>query len=209
MILVFIFLCLLIIISILFLVLIMSTIKLKIENLQIGNYTNNKQYKAFIQIYFLNKIKIFSVKVNNQRLKKLYSSKQLEKIDFNKVKENVPINRETISIIKNLKLKIEKLNLEANLGAEDAVLTSYAVAIMASLISIFLPHLVKDMDHNQIRYVINPIYNKNIFNIYLDSIISLKIVHIIYVIYHLAKKGREKYERTSNRRAYAYSHEFN
>lgn len=182
MILVFIFLGLLIIISILFFVLIMSTIKLKIENLQIGNYTNNKRYKAFIQIYFLNKIKIFSIKINNQRLKKLYSSKQLEKIDFNKVKENIAINRETFSIIKKLKLKIEKLNLEANLGTEDAVLTSYAVAIMASLISIFLPHLVKDMDHNQIRYVINPIYNKNIFNIYLDSIISLKIVHIIYIV---------------------------
>lgn len=209
MILVFIFLGLLIIISTLFLVLIMSTIKLKIENLQIGNYVINKEYKAFIQLYFLNKIKILSIKINDERIRKMYSSKQIEKIDFNKIKEDIPINKETFSIIKKLKLRIEKLNLEANLGIEDAVLTSYAVAIIASLISIFLPHLVKDMNHNQIRYVIEPIYNKNIFSIYLDCILELKVVHIIYVIYCLEKKKGEKYERTSNRRAYAYSHEFN
>ena len=195
MILVFIFLGLIVIQAILFLILILSTIKLKVENLRIGSYKNNKKYKAFIQIYFLDKIKIFSIKINNEKLKKVYESNRFKNVDFNKLKEVLPSNRETLRILKKLTPKIEKLNLEANLGMEDASLTSYTVGVIASLVGIILPHIVKEMNHKKIRYVVNPIYNKNLFNIYLDSIISLKIVHVINVIYLLAKKGREKFEK--------------
>lgn len=139
----------------------------------------------------------------------MYSNKKLEQIDFNKVKQTIPINMETFKIIKNLKLKIESLKLEINIGIEDAIYTSYAVAIIASILSILLPHLVKKQDIEKVEYEINPIYNTLLFNLKLNSIISLKIVHIIYVIYNLVKKGRDKNERTSNRRPYAYSHEFN
>lgn len=142
-------------------------------------------------------------------MRKLYSNKKLEQIDFNKLKQTIPINIETFKIIKNLKLKIESLKLEINIGIEDAIYTSYAVAIIASILSILLPHLVKKQDIENIKYEIKPIYNTLLFNLKLNSIISLKIVHIIYVIYNLVKKGRDKNERTSNRRPYAYSHEFN
>jgi len=210
MILVFIFLRLFIIISIVFLILITSTIRIKIENLQMGNHLKKNKYKAFIQLYFLDKIKIFSIKINDEKVKKLYSNKKFEKINFNKVKEIIPINKETLSIIKELKLEIEKLNLKIILGVEDAVLTSYLVAILSSLLGIILPHFVKDRYNKEIKYVVEPIYNTTQFNMHLDSIISIKIVHIIYVLYALVKKGKEReYERTSNRRAYDYSHEFN
>ncbi len=142
-------------------------------------------------------------------MRKIYSNKKLEQIDLNKVKQTIPINVETIKIIKNLKLEIESLKLKINIGIEDAIATSYLVAIIASILSIILPHLVKKEDIKNIKYEINPIYNTLIFNLKLDSIINLKIVHIIYVIYNLVKKGRDKNERTSNRRSYAYSHEFN
>ena len=140
----------------------------------------------------------------------MYSNKQIEKIDFNKIKEKIPINRDTLSILKKLKLEIEKLNLKINIGIEDAVLTSFIVGIIASLIGIILPHLVKNRNNKEIKYIVEPIYNKTQFNMYLDSIISIKIVHIIYILYQLVKKGKgEKNERTSNRRSYAYSYEFN
>ncbi len=139
----------------------------------------------------------------------MYSSKKIEEMDFNKLKQTIPINMETFKIIKNLKLKIESLNLQINIGIEDAIYTSYSVATIASILSILLPHLVKEQDIKKVKYEINPIYNTLTFNLKLDSIISLKIVHIIYVIYNLVKKGRDKNERTSNRRSYAYSHEFN
>lgn len=139
----------------------------------------------------------------------MYSSKKIEEMDFNKLKQTIPINMETFKIIKNLKLKIESLNLQINIGIEDAIYTSYSVATIASILSILLPHLVKEQDIKKVKYEINPIYNTLTFNLKLDSIITLKIVHIIYVIYNLVKKGRDKNERTSNRRSYAYSHEFN
>lgn len=210
MILVFVFLGVLIIISILFLIFITSTLKIRIENLKIGNYTSNNEYRAFIQLYFLNKIKILSIRINNERIRKIYSNKQIEKIDFNKIKENIPINRDTLSILKKLKLEIEKLNLKINIGIENAVLTSFIVGIMASLIGIVLPYLVKNRNNKEIKYIVEPIYNKTQFNMHLDSIISVKIVHIIYILYQLVKKGKgEKNERTSNRRSYDYSYELN
>lgn len=142
-------------------------------------------------------------------MRKIYSNKKLEQIDFSKLKQNIPINIKTLKIIKGLQIKIESLKLEINIGIEDVIYTSYTVAIIASILSIILPHLVKKEDIQNIRYEINPIYNTLTFNLNLDSIISIKIVHIIYVIYNLVKKGRDKNERTSNRRSYAYSHEFN
>lgn len=116
---------------------------------------------------------------------------------------------ETLKIIKCLNVKIERLNLKINVGIEDASLTSYTVAIISSLLSIILPHLVKKEDTKKIKYEVNPVYNTFTFNLNLDSIISLKIVHIIYVIYNLVKKGSNKDDRTSNRRPYANSYEFN
>ncbi len=142
-------------------------------------------------------------------MRRIYTNKKIEKIDLKKVKQTIPINIETLKIIKHLNLKIESLKLKINLGVEDAIITSYAIAAIASIISIILPHLVKKEDIKKIKYEVNPIYNTLMFNLSLDSIISLKIVHIIYVIYNLVKKGRDNNERTSNRRAYAYSHEFN
>lgn len=142
-------------------------------------------------------------------MRKIYSNKKLEQIDFSKLKQNIPINIKTLKIIKGLQMKIESLKLEINIGIKDVIYTSYTVAIIASILSIILPHLVKKEDIKNIRYEINPIYNTLTFNLNLDSIISIKVVHIIYVIYNLVKKGRDENERTSNRRSYAYSHEFN
>lgn len=169
----------------------------------------NGKYKIIFELYFLGKIKIFCIKLNNKRLRKIYTNRKIEEIDLNKVKQTIPINKETFKIIKSLNVKIESLKLEINIGIEDAIITSYTVAIIASLLSIMLPHLVKKEDIKKVKYEIKPIYNTLMFNLSLDSIISIKVVHIIYVIYNLVKKGRDKNERTSNRRPYAYSHEFN
>ena len=188
---------------VLLLVFTMSTIKIKIKDLKIENSEINKKYKFYIELYFLNKIKIFSIKINNDKYKKIVKNKRLKNLN----KSNLPIGRLILNIIK--KIRIEKLNLKLSIGTEDVPFTSYVVAIIAGIIGANLPKYVSIKDTNKINYSIEPIYNKNTFNLYLDSIINLKIVHIIYIIYNLVKKGRGKNERTSNRRAYAYSHGFN
>ena len=222
MILVFILLGALIILSVIALILILSTIRIQIKNLEIKNFKleksklNKQKYKILFQIYFLGKIKILSINLNNPKIKKIYSSQKLKNMDFKKISKKIPINKETIKIVKGLKIKLEKFNLNIKIGTEDAILTSYIVATIASVIGIILPYLVDKNYKKDCKYKVNPIYNINILNLHLNSIISVKIVHIICVICNLVKisklknKESEKNGRTtSNRRAYAYSHEFN
>lgn len=214
MVLVFILLGITIFIFLLFTIFLLSTLKIEIKNLKIGNKEKTKKsrikekYEIKITLYFLEKLPILWLKLNNKKIRKISNSKRLEKIDFKKMKKKIPMNKETLEIIKNIKIKISKLNLKIDLGTEDAVLTSYLIAFIASIIGIILPHIVEEDKMQKCHYIVNPIYqNKNEYHISLDSIISIKIVHIIYSMLIFVKKGREKNERTSNRRSYAYGHE--
>lgn len=210
MVLVFIFLSILIIISLIITILLCSTIRIQIKNLELGNDINSKlkQYKVKISIKFLNKIPIFWFNLNNKKMKKIYSNKRLEKIDFDKIKNKVKLNKDFFIMLKEFKIKLRSLDLKIKLGTQDATFTSYIIAIIASIISIFLPYVIYYKDINKCKYKLVPLYNnKNEYNIILDSIIEIKIVHITYSMLNFIKKGMRKYERTSNRRSYAYSNE--
>lgn len=213
MVLVFILLGIIIAVLLIFTILLLSKIQIEIKNLKIGNKEENRgrikdKYEVKITLYFLKKIPILWFRLNDKKIIKISNSKQLEKIDLKAIEKNVKFNKETIQIIKNIKIKISKLNLRIDIGTEDAILTSYLIAIIASLIGIILPHIVQKNKINNCKYIVNPIYqNRNIYHVNLDSIISIKIVHIIYSMLIFVKKGRDKHERTSNRRAYAYRYE--
>ena len=59
-------------------------------------------------------------------------------------------------------------------------------------------------------YKIEPLYlNHNIYEIKLNCIFEIKMVHIINMIYYFIKKrrGENHEQRTSDRRAYGYSYE--
>lgn len=212
MVLVFILLGIIIFLLLLFTILLLSTLQIEIKNLKIGNKENQSRikdkYEIKITLYFLEKIPLIWFKLNNIKLKKIYNSKQFKKIELKAIKGNVKFNKEMIEAIKNIKIKVTKLNLIINLGTEDAILTSYLIAFIASIIGIILPHITNEGKINNVNYIVNPIYqNRNEYRISLNSIISIKIVHIIYSMLIFVKKGRDKYERTSNRRSYAYRYE--
>ena len=204
MILVFIFLGIIIISSVVFLILMFSNIKIKIDNLNICDFKLNKNYKIFIQLYFLNKIKFLSIKLDDKKIKRISSNNRFKNMSKLNIKLNVN-KTEIFRALKSIKLKIEKLDLKIDIGTEEANITSYLVALIAGLISVGLPYITEN--NKNIKYLITPQFNKNILNINLTSIISLKIVHIIYIMYILVKKGSNENERTSNRRAYANSYE--
>lgn len=237
MVLVFIFLGIIILFLLLFVILLLSSIRIEIKNLELGNkeritskekMTYNRKnafnevvsskeqttstikdaYQVKIGIYFLEKIPLLWFSLNNQKMKKLYTSKQLEKIDFKKLEKDVPLKKQTWAILKALQIRIKKLQLYVSIGTEDAILTSYIIAFLGSIIGILLPHITEKEQIQNCHYVVTPIYqDKNEYHLHLDSIICIKIVHIIYSSMLLIKKGREKYERTSNRRPYAYRYE--
>ena len=206
MILVLIFLCIIIILFLFFLVLLLSSIKLEIKDFELSNITEitTKDYMIKMSINLFGKIKIFSIKLNSNKLKKIYSKSKLEKINLKEIKEIF-----TVEYIKNLKLELMYLNVKVKIGLEDVILTSSLVFIISTAISILLPHIIKIYNSENYKYEILPLYvNTNSYYIKLHCIIQLKIVHIINIIYIYLKKGRsDKYERASNRRSYEHSYE--
>ncbi len=214
MVLVFIFLGLIIIILSFTTIMLLSTIQIKITNLILENKKErdvkriNNSYKIKIGIYFFNKIPILWINLNSKKIKKISSSKSLPKVDFQKLKNKENINKKIVNLIKNIQIKVKNIKLNVNIGTIDAILTSYLVAVIASVISIILPHITEKNNINTCYFIVNPKYqNKNEYNIKFEGIIYIKIVHIIFSMLNFVRKGSNENERTSNRRAYAYSNE--
>ena len=164
------------------------------------------KYEIKICLFVLEKIPILCIKLKNDKLNRISNNKQLEKINFKELEKKISFS-DIKEGLKKIKLEITKLNLNINIGTEDAILTSYLTAFIGSIIGILLPNLAK-RNINNCKYIVNPIYkDKNEYYISLESIIRIKIVHIIYSMLFFVKKGRDENERTSNRRTYAYSNE--
>ena len=198
----------LIIFSIIFfilLILMSINVKIEIENLKFivpkinGRYTN-KDSKILLKIYILKNIKITEINLkkinlNNEKFKnKIQSQIKQEKFNIN-----------AINFFKNNNYILEKMNLKIIVGTEDAAITAIGVGIIASLISIFFHNKIFDI--NKQKYEVLPIYeNKSILKIEFDGIFTFKIANIIGMAKYL-KRRVDKNDRTSNRRAYAYSNE--
>ena len=191
------------------LLVITSTLKIQIKNLETSNINqiNNKNEELIISLWALDKIKWINIHLDKKRLKKINKKIHLEKIDIKKLENNFKLS--DLKQISKLQIKISKLNLYLKLGTGDAVLTAYFISIIASLISIILPHVAKKIERKNYKYYIEPLYsNQYSYEIKFNCIIEVKMVHIINTIYSLIKKGRsDLYERTSNRRTYGYGHE--
>lgn len=205
------FICTFLILAIMLMVL--STILIRIEKFKISNYNNcgkpKFDYKIFFELFFLNKLKIFSLKIDKKILDKINVQQKMKNVDFKQVKTDMPSKKEIKQLIKKLKIDIEKLNIKLEIGTIDVILTSAIVTILASAIGIGLARIIKEYNKDKYNYEIYPVYqNLNLIKLDLNCIIKVKMVHIIFVIYLLLKKRRvEKHERTSNRRTYDYSYE--
>lgn len=187
-----------------------STLHIQIKNLSMSNMEpkNTNEYEIIFSLYLGNKIKWIWFRLNDKKVRKMYSKMQLEKLDFKKFRKDFKVK--DLKELPKLQPKISYLNLDANLGVRNPVTTSFLVATIASIISIALPYLAKSLKKERYIYNIKPLYyNKNLYKINLNCIIEIKMVHIINIIFVLIKKGRKKNEQstTSNRKPYAYSYE--
>ena len=210
MILVLIFLGILVLLVTIITLIIASTLHIQIKNLSVSNMEpkNTNEYAIIFSLYLGNKIKWIWFRLNDKKVRKMYSKMQLEKLDFKKFRKDFKVK--DLKELPKLQPKISYLNLDANLGVISPVTTSFLVATIASIISIALPYLAKNLKKERYIYNIKPLYyNKNLYKINLNCIIEIKMVHIINIIFILIKKGRKKNEQstTSNRKPYAYSYE--
>ena len=209
------FLYILLILVILFIILSLSNITIKVCNMTIDDIKNvediikillkeknerNKinvlNYISFelkVQIKFLNKIPIFYLKLNNEKLKRLLLKQYDKEIRKNKDIEQDKKKAKAFSkkILPNLIL--ENTNLYMILGTDNAAFTALASSIINMTIAIILPYVTDVNSSNQLDnyyYKVNPIYlNKNVFFLQFSCIITVKLVHIINVI---CKKEEKK-----------------
>ena len=204
------------IILIITLIILTARIEVKIVNLVISS--QNKEhipngYEFIIKLKIFGTIPIIKFKLNKNKLRKIQQSlKTNEKVK--QLEKDIIQNKDKFDaqIIKGLKdfgkgIYIETLNLEIELGTEDAFVTSMLVAIFSSILSIGFSKI--RVREKNIAYEIEPVYrNQNSIKFEISGIFQIKLIHIINIIYVLNKKGgRKNHERTSNRGSYDYSYE--
>lgn len=209
MILVFILLGMIILVFSLIFIIVNSSLKIEIKNFLASNIPlkKNTHYNIIVSLQLWGFLKWLQVTLNKQKIEKLIkgpiAQKELKKLE-------IDFHLKDLKTLKKLQPQLSYFNLNAEIGLENAVITAYSVAALASIISLLLPHLAKSINEQKYQYHITPIFeNKNLYKIGLNCIIELKMVHIINVIYIFSKKGRsDKNERaTSNRKSYGYSNE--
>lgn len=200
--------------------LLLSSIKVTISNLKLSTekYEGrilNDDYTLTISLWGLRRFCIINIEITKEKLENIKLKEKLKTslrniatVDLIKnIMENRKIDKKTLKKVKKHAPEIMYIKLLANIGTDDAILTSYIVAFISSLLGIGLREPISKFKKN--KFIINPVYiNKNLLNLELDCIFETKMIHIIYVIYILNKKRRvDKNGRTSNRRTYGYSYE--
>lgn len=208
---------LLFILAVIFTMLIISTIKLEIKDF-IFDSTKPKnkkvsQYEIIIRLKLFNRLTWLKIKITKEQINKAITNKLVKRIllkSMEKFKENKNIEVKKLKVLKKLNINIDKLKLYIKLDTTNIGTTTTLTTIIATFISIILARTASTNNISNYRYKIQPtFYMQNFLKICIDCIISLKMVHIINIIYILKKKRSvNKYDkRTSNRRAYAYSNE--
>ena len=197
------------IIVILILVIIFSKIRIEIINLKfISNAQKhlNKDYSIIFKICILKYIPVIKLEITDKKVKKLNLKKKMENINIQKLEKNININK-IKEIFKKHKFIIKKLKLKIEIGTENSAFTAMIVVLISTIISFFLKNKIEN--HKKQKFNVKPIFiNKNLINIDFSGIFEMKLIHIINIIYILNRKeGVKNYERTSNRRSYAYSYE--
>ncbi len=221
----FIILTILFLLSLFFLLLCLSNLQIEINKLWFDS--NNKKhqkleyYLFYLRIKLLGKITWFKIEIDNKKINRIkasniFKSKIFDRVNkFEKVQDIVLKNKknifkkENIKYIKELDIKLKKVNLYMELCSGSTAFTPFVVTTIASIFSIILAKNIEAYDRTEYNYMITPKYEyKPSLKIKLNCIIDIKIVHIINVIYMLIKKRRVEYdERTSDRRTYVCSND--
>ena len=118
--------------------LLLSSIKLNVEKIYIGNIKKyirqkhiEKEVLIYLELYLFGKVKIMKIKIDKKLINKFRLQNKVK--DVKKDIETIE-KAKAIGIIKKLKLKLDEFNLEAEFGTEDVVLTAFLVAIVSSFI---------------------------------------------------------------------------
>ena len=113
---------------------------------------------------------------------------------------------ENYSEFKNISVNLERLDFKCKVGIGNGILTGYIVTILSIAISFFINKLAEKIDSKLHKFKVLPVYVDDlILELKLECIISIKMIHILYVIKKQKLRRKKQNGRTSNRRAYVSS----
>ena len=166
------FLFILVIFTILIIAIHTSKIGIDIKNLIIDTDAEekiNEDGKIYVYLLLFNKIKLFRKNVRNIPMKDV----KFETSDFDiKSFKNKDIKINYLELIQNINIDIKNIDLNVNIGTEDAGITAILVGILAGILGIII---------KKPKYQILPIYaNRNLLKINLNGIFTIYLMHYIY-----------------------------
>lgn len=214
----FLFYVLLFVLIIVFLIMSMK-IKIKIQDIQYNSHKHiqeniykekekthfNSNYNFTIILYTLNIIPIFKIKITKKTLDKLNRKTHIkqkieEKIneeELIKLEEKYNLKKDFMKIIKNIKISIEEIDLKIEIGTENAILTSFIVPTISTILAILIVNSKNNIENK--KFKITPIYqNKNIVKVNVDGNIIVKFSNIVNTIYILNNNKKVKNENKIN-----------
>ena len=176
------FLFILVIFTILMIAIHTSKIGIDIENLIIDTDAEekiNEDVKIYVYLLLFNKIKLFRKNVRSLPMKDV----KFEGSDFDiKIFKSKDIKINYLELIQNINIDIRKIDLDVQIGTEDAGITAILVGILAGILGIII---------KKPKYQILPIYaNRNLLKINLNGIFTIYLMHYIYKFIKDNIKGR-------------------
>ncbi|MEG1989933.1 MAG: hypothetical protein RR144_03020 [Clostridia bacterium] len=162
-----------------------------------------------IEIYILNKIKIYT---NVQNIKKI-EEKGMEtaKIELHNYLKHIEFTDVKL-LVKNLKkllnnVKIDKLNFVLNINTQDYILNAYLITLINTVISIIITKRINQINTDELLYNITSYEKTTKFK--LECIITakftdiiFKLIKVLYYIFKLKKRGNEKYGKSASNRKF-------
>lgn len=166
------FLFILVIFTILIIAIHTSKIGIDIKNLIIDTDAEekiNEDGKIYVYLLLFNKVKLFRKNVRNIPMKDV----KFETSDFDiKIFKNKDIKINYLELIQNINIDIKNIDLNVNIGTEDAGITAILVGILAGILGIII---------KKPKYQILPIYaNRKLLKINLNGIFTIYLMHYIY-----------------------------
>ena len=158
-----------------------SKIGIDIENLIINTEMPkgqkiNKESKIYVYLLIFGKIKLF--KKDIKKMKQPNLKLENNNIDI-KIIKNKELKIDYKELLKNIDVDIKKIDLNAQIGTQDAALTAILVGILSGLLGISLKNP---------QYEVRPIYsNKNFLKMKIECIISVYLMQYIYKL--IARKA--------------------
>ena len=144
-----------------------AKIQIQIVNLKFYSQKQrhiNPDYKIIIRVLALGKIPVFKINITKTKLEKLRLKERVKQINWEVLQDKNNFDKDLLKAIKILNLNIRKINLNIELGTENASLTSIIVPALSTVIAILLRKKIKNYE-DQI-FIIQPLYcNQNLINI--------------------------------------------